>query len=94
MHESEIKIVLLQSNKNNSDYLCEMKFTGGKYAITKTDEEDFLNKIEAFAASKMHNKTHSIQLVMITTMGVARGEHASIVNQSVVLDNLFTDRLT
>ena len=51
-----------------------------------------LNKIEAFAASKMHNKTHSIQLVMITTMGVARGEHASIVNQSVVLDNLFADR--
>ena len=71
-----------------------MKFTGGKYAITKSDEEDFLNKIEAFAASKMHNKTHSIQLVMITTMGVARGEHASIVNQSVVLDNLFADRLT
>ena len=51
-----------------------------------------MNKIEAFAANKMHNKTHSIQLVMITTMGVARSEHASIVNQSVVLDNLFSDR--
>ena len=65
---------------------------GGKYAITRTDEEDFLNKIEAFAASKMHNKTHSFQLVMITTTGIARGEHASIVNQSVVLDDLFTGR--
>ncbi len=52
------------------------------------------NKIEAFAASKMHNKTHSIQLAMILTMGVARGEHASIVNQSVGLDNFFADRLT
>ena len=60
--------------------------------LTETDEEDFLNKIEAFAVSKMHNKTHSIQLVMITTMGITRGEHASIVNQSVVLDNLFTER--
>ena len=30
-------------------------------------------KIEAFAASKMNNKTHSIQLAMILTMGVARG---------------------
>ena len=29
------------------------------------------NKIEAFAASKMNNKTHSIQLAMILTMGVA-----------------------
>ena len=28
-------------------------------------------KIEAFAASKMNNKTHSIQLAMILTMGVA-----------------------
>ena len=86
--------LLLESKANRTDYLCEMKFTGGKYAITKNDEEDFLNKIEAFAASKMHNKTHSIQLVMITTMGVARGERASIVNQSVVLDNLFSDRRT
>ena len=51
------------------------------------------NKIEAFAASKMNN-THSIQLAMILTMGVARGEHASIVNQSVGLDNFFADRLT
>ena len=30
------------------------------------------NKIKAFAASKMNN-THSIQLAMILTMGVARG---------------------
>ena len=69
-----------------------MKFTGGKYAITKTDEENFLNKTEAFAASKMHNKTHSIQLVMVTTMGIAKGEHASIVNQQVTLDDLFIER--
>lgn len=39
-----------------------------------------------------NKKTHSIQLVMITTMGVARGEHSSIVNQSVILDNLSSDR--
>ena len=81
--------MLLESKTGRTDYLCEMKFTGGKYAITKADEEDFLNKIEAFAASKMHNNIRSIQLVMITTMGISQGEHASIVNQSVVLDDLF-----
>ena len=69
-----------------------MKFTGGKYAITKTDEDNFLNKTEAFATSKMHNKTHSIQMVMVTTMGIARGEYASIVNQSITLDDLFVER--
>lgn len=84
--------LLLESKADRTDYLCEMKFTGGKYAITKTDEENFLNKTEAFAASKMHNKTHSIQLVMVTTMGIARGEHASIVNLSITLDDMFVER--
>ena len=82
----------MESKADRTDYLCEMKFTGTKYAITKTDEENFLNKIEAFVASKMHNKTHSIQLVVVTTMGIARGEHASIVNQSITLDDLFMER--
>lgn len=84
--------LLLESKANRTDYLCEMKFTGGKYAITLSDEECLLNKIDAYAASKMHDKTHSIQLVMVTTMGVARGEHASIVNQTVVLEDLFSDK--
>jgi hypothetical protein len=37
-------------------------------------------------------KSHSIQLVMVTTMGIAKGEHASIVNQSITLDDLFVER--
>lgn len=81
--------LVLESKANGTDYLCEMKFTGSKYAITKADEENLLNKIEAYAASKMHNKARSIQLVMVTTMGIVKGEHASIVNQEVTLDNLF-----
>ena len=81
--------LLLESKANRTDYLCEMKFKGGKYVITLSDEQNILNKIDAFAASKMHDKTHSIHLVMVTTMGIAKGEHASIVNQSVVLEDLF-----
>ena len=84
--------LLLESKSNRTDYLCEMKFTGGKYAITMSDEENLLNKMEAYAASSMHNKTHSIQLVMITTMGIVKGEHSSIVNQSIVLDDLFLNK--
>ena len=70
----------------------EMKFTGGKYAITLSDEESILNKIDAYAASKMHDKTHSILLVMLTTMGIAKGEHSSIVNQTIVLEDLFSNK--
>ena len=84
--------LLLESKANRTDYLCEMKFTGGRYAITLSDEESILNKIDAYAASKMHDKTHSIQLVMVTTMGIAKGEHASIVNQTIVLEDLFSNK--
>ena len=81
--------LLIESKSSRTDYVCEMKFTGGKYVITQQDEEDMLNKMDAFSASKMHNTTHSIQLVLVTTMGVAKGERSSIVNQTIVMDDLF-----
>lgn len=81
--------LVLESKASRTDYLCEMKFTTGKYGITSTDEINLLNKIDAFANSKMHRKTHSIQLVLVTTMGLAKGEHASIINQTVTLGDLF-----
>lgn len=82
--------LILESKAARTDYLCEMKFKEGKYGITAAEEINLLNKIDAFAGSKMHSKTHSIQLVMVTTMGIAKGEHASIVNQSVTMGDLFT----
>lgn len=81
--------LLIESKASRTDYVCEMKFSGGKYIITQDDENNMLNKMDAFATSKMHNKTHSIQLVLITTMGIAKGAHTSIVNQTVVMDDLF-----
>lgn len=81
--------LLIESKAYRTDYVCEMKFTGGKYTITQEDEENLLNKMDAFSVSKMHNKTHSIQLIMVTTNGVAKGEHSSIVNQVIVMDDLF-----
>ena len=82
--------LLIESKSNRTDYLCEMKFTGGKYAITHDDAINMLNKIDAFLGSKMHNQTHSVQVVMVTTIGVAQGEYASIANQEVTLNDLFT----
>ena len=36
--------LMLERKADRTDYLCEMKFTGGKYAITKNDEEEFLKR--------------------------------------------------
>ncbi len=81
--------LLLESKASRTDYVCEMKFTMGKYTISADYEIDLNTKMDAFSESKMHTKTHSIQLVMVTTMGIAQGEHSSVVNQSIIMDDLF-----
>ena len=66
-----------------------MKFSGSKYSITADYEQILQNKIDAFAVSKMHNSMRSMQVVLVTTMGLAPGIHASIINQTLTLDDLF-----
>ena len=55
----------------------------------KSYESELANKIDAFLHSKQHTKTHSVQLVMVTTNGVTPNEHSKDVNQEVTLDDLF-----
>lgn len=82
--------LVMESKASRTDFLCEMKFSTSRYAISMDDEEDMLHKIDAFAASKMHEGSHSIQLVLVTTMGLAHGAHAGVVNRTVVLEDLFS----
>lgn len=81
--------LLMESNAARTDYLCEMKFSTAKYGISLTDAEDINRKIEAFRTSNMHNKIHSIQIVMVTTMGITKGEHSIVANHTLSLDDLF-----
>lgn len=67
-----------------------MKFCEHDFTIDKSYETELANKIDAFSNCKQHTKTHSIQLVMVTTDGVTPNEHSNDVNQEVVLDDLFT----
>lgn len=81
--------LVLEWKGERTDYLCEMKFSEHEFVIDKQYENELANKIDAFLASKQHTKTHSVQLVMVTTEGVQRGTHAKDVNQQVTLDDLF-----
>ncbi len=82
--------LMLECNALRYDYLCEMKFSGAKFRIDQDTHDNIQNKISAFAASKIHNAIHSIQVVMVTARGLAPGEHTSSINQEVTLDNLFS----
>lgn len=82
--------LVMESKAANTDYLCEMKFSGNKYGITGDYEENLRNKIEVFATSKMHSAMRSIQVVLVTTMGLVPGVHTSVVNRTLTLDELFS----
>lgn len=40
-------------------------------------------------ASPMHKTTHSIQVIIVTTKGVANGTHRDAINQVITLEDLF-----
>ncbi len=66
---------------------CEMKFASGRYAITKSYEEELLNKISVFRSAT--STTKAVHLVMVTTFGLAENSHSAIVQKSLTIDNLF-----
>jgi hypothetical protein len=81
--------LVLEWKGERTDYLCEMKFSEHEFVIDKQYEVELADKIDAFVASKQHTKTHSVQLVLVTTNGLARGVHSKDVNQQVTLEDLF-----
>ena len=87
-HTAQIDLVM-ESKASQTDFLCEMKFSMGRFSVTLEDEKEILHRLSAFEASKMHHPSQSIQVVLVTTMGLARGEHAGVVHRVVTLEDLF-----
>jgi len=83
--------LVMESKSARTDYLCEMKFSISKYSITQGYKENLDTKIAAFMSSNMHKSTQSIQVVLVTTMGLVMGEHASAANHIVTLDDIFRE---
>lgn len=82
------QIDLLIDRSDQSINLCEMKFSGKNYEISKRDVENWQQKKRVFSH---HTKTKKhIFLSLITTFGAAKNQHfINEVDQLVVLDDLF-----
>jgi len=72
-----------------TDYLCELKFSENKYTITADYAENLADKVSAFGQSKHHKPSHSLLLVMITTMGLNPSVHNGVASTSLCLKELF-----
>lgn len=81
--------LVIESNAGRTDYICEMKYYSGLYQLTADYAENIENKVNAFSASSMHRATHSIQVILVTTKGVANGKYRDSINQIVTLEDLF-----
>ncbi len=81
--------LVMESKASRTDFLCEMKFSGGRFSVTADDEENIQHKVAAFEASKMHTASHSVQVVLVTTFGLTQGEHSWVVNRTVTMEELF-----
>ena len=70
-------------------YICEMKFSSAEYTIDKKIDMNLRNKAEAFRIATGCRDT--IQLIMITTNGVKENEYSSVIQNQVVMNDLFKE---
>ena len=81
--------MVIPSPDERTDYLCEMKFSEARYFVTADYEKALLDKLDAFRNSKNHKPSHSLLLVMVTSLGLGDSVHNHIVNAEVTLADLF-----
>ncbi|MCQ2154861.1 MAG: ATP-binding protein [Bacteroidales bacterium] len=82
-----VQIDLIIKRDDNVVNLCEMKFAGNEYVISKEEEIKLKNRIETLKETLSLKQT--VHLTLVTTYGVAYGKHSGIVQKSVTIDNLF-----
>ena len=82
---TQIDLVIERADHNIN--LCEMKFSSGMYAIDKGYEQKLRERMSIFQAETMTRC--STRITMVTTYGVLQNKHSGIVNDEVLLDDLF-----
>lgn len=83
------QIDLLIDREDGVINLCEMKYYSTKYSISKKDNINLQNKIDAFSVATKTKK--AIHLTMITSFGATANVYGSIVQSELTAEDLFID---
>ena len=81
------QIDLMIDRADNVTNICEIKYSSGKYTLSKDDCENIDNKIDAFKA--VSETTKSIHLTIITANGLSENAYARKAQSVLTLDDLF-----
>ena len=81
--------LIIPATAERADYICEMKFSEGKYTLSNDDVEEFTKQISALKNAKIHKPSHSIYVTLVTTIGATDSKHRLHVNEIVTLESFF-----
>ena len=82
------QIDLIIDRADNVINICEMKYSSGKYALSRKDCEEIDNKMDAFRAVSGTSK--SLHLTIVTANGLAENAYVGKAQKVLVLDDLFS----
>ncbi|MBK9734647.1 MAG: ATPase [Saprospiraceae bacterium] len=85
-----MQIDLIIDRKDNVINLCEIKFSLGKYKMTKKYASEIQNKVNSFIAN-VTSQNKAIFPTIITTYGLETNIHNGIFVNEVYLDDIFLD---
>ena len=81
--------LIIPATAERANYICEMKFSEGKYTLSNDDVEEMTRQISAVSKAKIHKPSHSIYVALVTTFGTTDSKHKTHINEIVTLDSLF-----
>lgn len=84
-----IQIDLLIARRDKTVNLCEMKYSDYEYEITSKYNKELRMRKETFRT--ITRTRNSIHLTFVTPWGIKKSPNSSIVDQSIVLEQLFSD---
>ena len=85
--EKGAQIDLVIDRKDHVINICEIKFSSDIFIIDASYSKSLRSKVEVFRRATLTKKT--LNLTMVTTFGVKQNKYSGMVNQQVILDDLF-----
>lgn len=85
------QIDLLLDRADQTVNVCEMKFSKTEYEISKSDADNFENKLESFISETKTKK--SVMFTMVTSFGLKHNKYSGFVQKELTLDDLFVGNM-
>ena len=83
------QIDLVMQRADGFTDLCEMKYSTNVFIIDKDYAKNLQNKLDAY--QKLSKDKRSLHLVMVTTNGIVHNNYFNMVQNEVIMDDLFAN---